>query len=366
VAGFGETSKVSYGSNNTGSREWLCGTHFPSISQSLCSLDTTLKVYEDNATVATSSFSKGIASLSVQLSSRDRRHTLEALTAFRDEIPKPLSHSSSLPTSLLGNKFGSNFLDSNFLPSVPKQLSLALSAPKTASGASISALHSLTPSTKLSLIYSFVATDSRDSASNPSRGNLASGRLELALPPGSSRFVRAEGVLEKHINLSGKALTSPVVLSLCSSIGSILRLKDSVINLSDRYFQGGGLSLRGWQHAGVGPRSSDPSSPDALGGTFRCNALAALSGPFPFQFPTSESIKPFAFVNCGTVLDSAVSSISPKVFLDSLRVSGGCGLSYAIGPARLEVTYALPIRHTEHDLLKPFQIGIGISMNGTN
>jgi outer membrane protein assembly factor BamA len=369
VAGLGETSKVTYGSNNAGSREWLCGVNIPSITQSLCSLDAALKVYEDNVTVASSSFSKGIVSLSAQLSSRDRRHTLEVMTAFRDEIPKPITHQNlPLPTSLLQQKFGSSFLESNFLSSAPKRTHRPVSPAPTASGASIPTLHSLEPSTKLSLAYSFIAIDSRDSASNPSRGNLASARIELALPPGSARFVRLEGALEKHTSLSakGSVLPGPVVLSLCSSIASTLPLRDSAINISDRYFLGGGLSLRGWQQAGIGPRSCDTSSPDALGGNFKWNALAALSGPFPVQFPTSESFKTFAFVNCGSVLNSTTRAISLEAFLDSVRVSAGCGVSYAFGPARLEVSYALPIRHTEHDVLKPFQIGIGLSMNGTN
>jgi outer membrane protein assembly factor BamA len=365
LTGFGEMSKLSYGSNNTGSREWLLGVNFPSVTSSLYSLDTMLRIYEDKAPLTFSSFSKGIASLSMQLNSKDRRHSLEMMAAFRDEIPK--SFNFPPPTSPAEDK--NNFLDSSFVPSFSKRSLLPFATSVTDFDSSSQTLYSLSPSTKSSIAYSFTAIDSRDSSSNPSRGAYLSGKIELALPPGSARFLRVEGCMEKHLNLSTTLssvfdkLPSPVVLSLCSSFGSLLRSQDRNINFSDRYFQSGGLSLRGWQQAGLGARSANAIASDSMGGTLRWNALTALSVPLPFHFPTSECLKTFAYLNCGTVLDFPLGF---DLFLRSVRVSAGCGLSYSFGPARLEATYSLPIRHSEHDRMKSFQLGIGLSINGIN
>jgi hypothetical protein len=42
------------------------------------------------------------------------------------------------------------------------------------------------------------------------------------------------------------------------------------------------------------------------------------------------------------------------------RVSVGGGLCLALnGNMRLEVTYSVPVTKTRHDLVRPFQLGIG-------
>lgn len=336
VVGLGDVSKISFSSNNNGSREWLFGVHFPSVLKQLYSLDATFKVYEDASPISFAAFSKAITSFSLQVNSVDRRHSLELVAAFRDEIPK-------LP---------SNVSTTNSPPAVPSfsQLPIAFSS-------SLPTLYTLLPSTKSSISYSFTALDSRDSPSNPSKGSLLATKMELAFPPGSSQFAKIEGFIEKHTNL----LSSPntLVLSICSSVGAILGLK-SQVNMSDRYFQGGGLFLRGWQMSGIGPRSSLSQETDgALGGTVRSNFLAAISAPFPFPFESSENLRTFAFLNLGTLLNYPIPSLSSQPW----RLSTGCGFSYSMGPLRLEATYTFPLRYSPHDKLKPFQIGFGISMN---
>jgi hypothetical protein len=142
-------SKVSYGSNNTGSQEWLLEVNFPSISSSLCSLDTMLKIYEDKAPLTFSSFSKEIASVSMQLNSKDRRHSLEVIAAFRDEIPKS---STVLPTNpAAGLEDKTNFLDSSFVPSFSKRSLFPFWSSVTDLDSSFQTLYSLSPSTKASL-----------------------------------------------------------------------------------------------------------------------------------------------------------------------------------------------------------------------
>ena len=47
-----------------------------------------------------------------------------------------------------------------------------------------------------------------------------------------------------------------------------------------------------------------------------------------------------------------------------MRASAGAGVAIAIGPSvNLEVTYSIPILKASHDVIKPFQLGVGLSIS---
>ena len=51
-------------------------------------------------------------------------------------------------------------------------------------------------------------------------------------------------------------------------------------------------------------------------------------------------------------------------FFGFFRVSVGAGISLALSPAiTLEVTYSVPILKSAHDVVKPFQLGVGVSLS---
>lgn len=349
LTGFGEISRVSFGSNNNGSRECLLGIYFPSVLPQLVSVDASIKVYEDNTPIPYASFSKATSSFAFQVNSFDRRHSVEFITALRDELPM-----SSIQVSKQEEGSKPSIFLPELLPSLPSGISsLPFQFPAlNNSGTSFPALYVLSPSLKNSLSYSFTAIDTRNSPTSPSVGQFAALKLEMS--HSNSLYGRVEGAFECHNNFP----RSPFVLSLCASFGSIFGMNSSV-NVSDRYFQGAGLFLRGWHVSGIGSRSQPAlRDGDSLGGVFRGNALVALSAPFTFF---SDSMKSFAFINVGTLTDQPLIHA-----LSYVRGSAGCGLSYAFGPIRLEATYALPLLASPHDRLKPFQIGFGLSMNGVN
>jgi outer membrane protein assembly factor BamA len=232
---------------------------------------------------------------------------------------------------------------------------------------------------------------------------------EVAMPPGSAQYIRAEIVLEKHTTLlpnKQNPKIGGIVGSLCGAVATTrvldfsslwaTNISDSddnnvhingkgerkLCHMSDRYFLGGPLSLRGMHLNGAGPRGFRPppagagtgagaASPprdvgDALGGLTKITGLAALSAPLPFSFQSSESMKTLLFLNGAILLPHTVFPLAlPKQnnIFSCLRVSVGAGLSYSMGPARLELTYALPLLTSSHDNTKSFQIGVALGMN---
>ncbi len=219
---------------------------------------------------------------------------------------------------------------------------------------------------------------------------------------GSAKFIKSALNFQKHIELSkteayngsGKAVVLPgLSFSFGSTISTVLpygsRSSDQ-ISLSDRLYSGNSLFLRGFGHNAIGPRfpslpSDDISSlrnvfGDKCGGLFKHNAVLVASVPVPIASLAVNGSRAFAFCGYGSVSSpqllkgktlsqiyesSCRSGAALSLFRDILRetrVSIGCGFSVPIGPARIELTYAVPLLKSETDVIKQFQIGLGISI----
>lgn len=429
--GFGETVKLSYGHSNTGSRDFQVNVHAPTVTPNKWSLNATARLYEDNAPQHFSSFSKNMGSLSIHMATLNGKHKVSMACAVRDEVAPSAPRDEQSIKQWAHDKVETSKLFSSDMMSFPSVAPKSAgegpghsSAPSSLGPlefpmnfkrfASPGILHSLSPSTKTNIEYTFIPVDTRSSPVNPSRGHMVKGIVEVAVPPGTARFARMEVTGEKHmclgdwIHLGG---LKNVTLSFCGSFGSS-RLLDfngnsllgptstdlrhreysasgerRQLNVSDRFFLGGPSSLRGLHLYGSGPRSASASlhnnlagdsatASDALGGMSRIAGLVCASAPLPFNFTSSENMRTMVFANYGALLPhslwpmvplSACAKKGPSStvwdILDPFRLTLGCGFSYALGPARLELTYALPVRASSHDILKPFQIGIGLSMN---
>ena len=190
--------------------------------------------------------------------------------------------------------------------------------------------------------------------------------------------------------------------SLCGSAAAILPLSlDGLLNktgnndrkaqnilLSDRLYSGNHMFSRGFAPNTIGPRSvkGNGGCPDGdiLGGQLRYNALAAISAPVPVDTLAKYGARAFGFCSAAAILtpsgwknkdlvevltgNSYCNSLSGnKNLLDevmgSTRVSVGCGLSLPIGPARLELTYAMPLLKSSSDSVRQFQVGLGLSIS---
>lgn len=189
-----------------------------------------------------------------------------------------------------------------------------------------------------------LAYDSRDDKLNPTKG--LNGSLGLSpftsMALTSTRYVTTEAALAGY---QGVFEDDRVVLAARTRVGSIFGASRSKVPASQRFYAGGGGSVRGYKFQSIGPLASNN---DPLGGRslVEVNAEARIKiiGPF--------GIVPF--VDGGQVYEE----IYPRLASEDLQWAAGLGLRYysPVGPIRFDV--ATPINPRGID--DPFQFYISI------
>ena len=148
--------------------------------------------------------------------------------------------------------------------------------------------------------------------------------------------------------------------------------------ISDRFFVGGPMQLRGFLPAGIGPRSKTGGSTspggDAMGGNLYYTASIAASVLPPSGILADYGIRLFAFANAGTLVGLSPLSNNINRFqtpphqqqpvtwmqvAQSTRTSVGLGISGGTPMGRAEVTYAWPLRYGPRDAKRNLQFGFG-------
>jgi outer membrane protein assembly factor BamA len=351
--GYGESFQLSIGGSSQGTKDNVISARFPHTFIRDHILQVSGKTLESNTAYYTS-FNQKSYSLFGDLFSKDLQRNLSAEISVRDEIP--LKHD---------------------------KVAHAYSA-------SLPIMNMIAPSTKLSLKYNH-SYDSRDSPLLPTKGVYAAGSIEVALPPGDAQFVRADVSFQDNILLKS-FLSNPadgLVLSVAASCGlihplqasfhqlfnRIFRASDEVMPLeppvnrifaTDRYQAGGPMNLRGLSIYGIGPRANAAAAGgyeagDSIGGLVKSNVSAGVSCPLRLPWPGLHDARGFLFLNCGALGKGEWSST--RNYLGSPRLSIGSGFAINLSnAARLEVSYAMPLLYAKHDLSKPFQIGVGLSL----
>jgi outer membrane protein insertion porin family len=194
--------------------------------------------------------------------------------------------------------------------------------------------------------------DKRDSRLDPSGGYFLSYGTDIAGLGGDARYVRNK--------VSGAwyySVSKDWVFSLSSEAGIITGLGQNVL-IEDRFFVGGD-NLRGFKTAGIGPR--DSITHDALGGNQYYVGSAQLG--FPLGLPPELGISGRVFSDFGDLwgIDEHVVAANGATILNAntLRVSGGFGLSWKspFGPIRLD--FGIPIRRESYDQSELFRVGFG-------
>jgi hypothetical protein len=192
-------------------------------------------------------------------------------------------------------------------------------------------------------------------------------KMEVAGPPGDIGFAKAQGGASFHIPILAEGALA--VHGTCS--GGFLQALDfkglcKPPTISDRFFVGGPMSLRGFLPAGIGPRStsgvsSSAVSPggDSLGGTFYYTASLSASVAVPGALG-QYGVRGFSFVNAGTVVGTT-NDIPLQAILNSTRTSVGAGISAATPMGRFEATYAWPLRYGPRDARRNMQFGFGFN-----
>ncbi len=180
--------------------------------------------------------------------------------------------------------------------------------------------------------------DRRDFHFAPTEGYVLSMGNDLAGLGGSVKYYRN--------TLGGAVYHSPIddviahlngEIGMINGIGKRLRIIDK--------FTLGGNDLRGFEYAGVGPRSQTGNF-DALGG----DRFFTLSGEvtFPLGLPSEVGLRGTAFVDSGTVWDSKMKD--PGVYnYKNVRVSAGFGFGWTTPMGLIRLDFGFPISKQQGD-----------------
>lgn len=214
-------------------------------------------------------------------------------------------------------------------------------------------------SLKSSLKHTF-SIDSRDDVILPTSGTLWRTCQEYAGIGGNVEFAKQDGTFQW--NATGLWDT----IFQISVSGGLMRALDpkGTVNINDRFFLGGPLTLRGFNFNGCGPHSYE----NALGAEAFWQGAAHIYSPLPFRPGKGrfgDLFKTHVFINAGNLgtLDFNDFTNSLRGLGSGLRWSYGLGLVlYLGGLARLELNYVIPMRAQKGDKVNPgLQFGIGMS-----
>ena len=186
--------------------------------------------------------------------------------------------------------------------------------------------------------------DRTDNTLNPTRGFKLDARAVPTVVQGDSDqlYLRLIGQFSTYLALGKSGNT---VLAGRVRLGSILGGSIPAVPAQDRFFAGGGGSVRGYEFQGVGPRYPDDTP---RGGLSLVEASLELRqkirGPFGAV----------AFIEAGSVGDSATPDfkrVSPAI---------GVGLRYDLGFAPIRVDIATPLQKVTKSGESAFQLYLSI------
>jgi len=211
-----------------------------------------------------------------------------------------------------------------------------------------------------SALKHILCVDRRDNAIFPTEGTLFRFSQEFAGLGGNIGFFKNELELQANLPVSED-------FTLQGSFNAGL-LKDfqgeKTFNITDHFFLGGPLSVRGFDIRGIGP-SSDGNS---LGGTLFWASGLHMYAPLPFK-PGKGGIgdlfKTHMFLTAGNVGNFWLTGHPSRDLgqvTQNFRLSYGLGLAVKLGGiARIELNYCLPVRASRGDKPAPgLQFGVGV------
>ncbi|KAG0280010.1 hypothetical protein BGZ95_011596 [Linnemannia exigua] len=197
--------------------------------------------------------------------------------------------------------------------------------------------------------------DMRDEPLLPSTGHYVRVIQEYAGLGGDVNHIRQE--IEAQVARSNNA---GYILSATVKSGYLHSLNGKPSKISDRFFLGGPMSVRGFKSNGLGPREGE----DSLGGDAYMSAGVSLMTPFP-GLSNYDSFKAHFFANAGTLVSVQPGQSATKTIDDLTKapsVSIGTGIIYRHPQVRIELNFALPLMAAKSDAVsRGWQLGLGIS-----
>ncbi|MCB1681898.1 MAG: outer membrane protein assembly factor [Alphaproteobacteria bacterium] len=171
--------------------------------------------------------------------------------------------------------------------------------------------------------------DNRDDTLDPHKGFQARAVLE----PFVDAFGKSDPFLKMQLSASHYlSITDSLIWANRVNIGSIAGSDSDSIPATERFFSGGGGSVRGFAYQDIGPKEDG----DPIGG----RSLTEFSTEFRYKF--TDTMGMVAFIDAGQVSEK----ISPEV--TDLSVGAGLGFRYYtdFGPLRFDIATPLTDKDT--------------------
>jgi outer membrane protein insertion porin family len=189
--------------------------------------------------------------------------------------------------------------------------------------------------------------DTRDSASRPTRGLIAQGRVEYGLPLGL-HYLKVAGALRAYHPLGSSSVLS---LTLRGSAGESLESRDYPLQKLD--YAGGAETVRGYLANSIGPK--DARTGDPLGGTRTLTGSLQATTEVA-QLGDRGRVVSFVFLDGGLVAGSPGPRSTHARDSDGARFSYGLGLGWQAPFGTLGASLAQPVKRRDGDRRQPLQV----------
>ena len=243
--------------------------------------------------------------------------------------------------------------------------------------ASSSIIELARPSLKNSIEYSFNHDSRRPSTFTPNLGSLFQIKNEFAGFGGDVNFFKTQLSMQHFLPAFPNMLNdfthnvsfNTGILFPFDRMSHFTHSKNGrksissykMSSISDRFWLGGPMILRGFNYKGIGPRSlptiNSSKNGDSLGGDITWSLGYALSFPFPYQKVSSTGIRCHTYCNAGNL---STWGTPLKTLVTDLRASAGLGVIFPLPFGRFEVSYSHVLLSKSHDHRRSFQIGLGV------
>jgi len=164
----------------------------------------------------------------------------------------------------------------------------------------------------------------------------------------SNDFSGVGGTVKYHRHTIGGTIyytpIDEVTAHFDTEIGMIAGLGGKKLRIVDKFTLGGG-DLRGFEYAGVGPRSKYGNF-DALGGDRFVTASAEVT--FPVGLPSEVGLKGCAFVDSGTTWDTKMKDSNVYNF-KAFRIAAGFGFGWTTPMGLIRLDFGFPISKQKGD-----------------
>ncbi len=195
------------------------------------------------------------------------------------------------------------------------------------------------------------ARDTRDSFIYPTKGSIQRVNGEIAIPPGSLRYMKASYQHQTYFPLWGN-----FVLMLNGEVGYGRGYGDKPLPFYKNFYVGGIGSVRGFETASIGQRDRDGNGNllrTTIGGDRRLVMNAEVLFPFP-GMGQDKSLRLGTFVDAGNVWADGQS-----LSLGDMRYSAGLSVAWSSPMGPLKFSIAQPLNKDPLDRLQRFQFQMG-------